>query len=51
MSKVKLPNAEMAFIDMRKLRDYALDPDHRVGKHKARLFVALLVWARMMQTH
>jgi len=27
---------------MRKLRDYALDPDHRVGKHKARLFAALL---------
>lgn len=40
--KVKIPNGENAFIDMRKLRDYALDPEHRVGKHKARLFAALL---------
>lgn len=39
---MKLPNAENAFIDMRKLRDYALDSEHRVGKHKARLFAALL---------
>ncbi len=42
MSKVNLPNAERAFIDMRKLRDYALDSDHRVGKHKASLFAAFL---------
>ena len=39
---MKIPNAENAFIDLRKLRDYALNPEHRVGKHKARLFAALL---------
>jgi hypothetical protein len=39
---VKIPNAENAFVDIRKLRDYSLNPEHRVGKHKARLFSALL---------
>lgn len=39
---MKIPNAENAYIDFRKLRDYALNPEHRVGKHKARLFGALL---------
>ena len=39
---MKIPNAENAFIDFRKLHDYALNPKHRVGKHKARLFLALL---------
>jgi hypothetical protein len=39
---VKLPNAENAFVDPEKLRSYALDPAHRVGRHKARLFTALL---------
>jgi hypothetical protein len=39
---VKLPNAENAFVDLEKLRSYALDPMHRVGRHKARLFTALL---------
>lgn len=39
---MKIPNAENAFIDIRKLRDYALNPEHRVGKHKARLFATLL---------
>lgn len=39
---MKIPNAENAYIDLRKLRDYALDPEHRVGQHKARLFMALL---------
>lgn len=39
---MKIPNAENAYIDLRKLRDYALNPEHRVGKHKARLFAALL---------
>ena len=37
-----IPNAEYAFIDIRKLRDYTLDPQHRVGRHKARLFNSLL---------
>lgn len=37
-----IPNAENAFVDIRKLRDYTLNPTHRVGRHKARLFGALL---------
>ena len=37
-----IPNAENALVDIRKLRDYTLNPMHRVGRHKARLFGALL---------
>ena len=37
-----IPNSDHAFIDIRKLRDYTLNPHHRVGRHKARLFKALL---------
>ncbi len=37
---MKIPNAERAEIDIRKLRDYCLNRDHEEGKHKARLFVA-----------
>jgi hypothetical protein len=37
---MKLPNAESAFVDMQKLTDYLLDPDHPRGKHKARVFAA-----------
>ena len=32
------PNADRAVVDIRKLRDYCLDPEHDEGKHKARLF-------------
>jgi hypothetical protein len=39
---VIIPNAEYAIVDIRKLRDYTLNPQHRVGRHKARLFNALL---------
>ena len=39
---MKIPNAEKALADIRKLRDYALNTTHRVGKHKARLFATLL---------
>jgi hypothetical protein len=35
---MKLPNAENAFIDIAKLRDYCLNPNHPEGKHKARRF-------------
>ncbi|MEI2689774.1 MAG: DUF6883 domain-containing protein [Anaerolineae bacterium] len=35
-----LPNAEHAIVDIRKLRDYCLNPLHDEGKHKARLFAA-----------
>lgn len=39
---MRIPNGENAVVDIRKLRDYALNTDHRVGRHKARLFSALL---------
>ncbi len=39
----RLPRADEAHIDPRKLRDYALNADHEPdGKHKARLFKATL---------
>ncbi|HEY5574547.1 MAG TPA: hypothetical protein VIK64_16110 [Anaerolineales bacterium] len=34
----RLPNAKRARIDPRKLRDYALNPKHEVGKYKAAFF-------------
>lgn len=36
-----VPGAEIAVIDIRKLRDYCLNPAHDEGKHKARLFGAI----------
>jgi hypothetical protein len=39
---MKIPNAEHAIVDIRKLRDYCLDSDHEDGKHKARVFAAAL---------
>lgn len=37
-----IPNAELAVVDIRKLRDYCLNPMHDEGKHKAYLFATLL---------
>lgn len=37
-----IPNAEKAVIDIRKLRDYCLNPNHEIGKHKARVFASAL---------
>lgn len=37
-----IPNAERAVVDIRKLRDYVLNPTHDVGKHKAHLFATIL---------
>ncbi len=37
-----IPNAEKAVVDIRKLRDYCLNSEHNDGKHKARLFLAIL---------
>jgi len=37
-----LPHYEKAVIPIEKLRDYALDPGHPEGKHKARVFKAAL---------
>ena len=39
---MKLPNAEQAVVDIEKLRDYCLNPEHRRGCHKARVFKASL---------
>jgi hypothetical protein len=41
-----IPNGERAAVDIRKLRDYCLDPTHDEGKHKARLFAAALGMTR-----
>jgi hypothetical protein len=37
-----IPNAEKAVVDIRKLCDYCLNPEHDDGKHKARLFSLIL---------
>lgn len=37
-----LPGFEKAVIPIEKLRDYALSPQHRYGKNKARVFKAVL---------
>jgi hypothetical protein len=39
---VKLPNAERAVVDIDKLRNYCLNPEHRRGCHKTRVFRASL---------
>jgi hypothetical protein len=39
---MKLPNGERAVVDLAKLRDYCLNPDHPRGRHKARVFAAAL---------
>ena len=38
---MKLPNAENAVVDIKKLRDYCLSSEHRRGKHKAQVFAAV----------
>lgn len=37
-----LPGVEIAKIDIRKLREYVLNPNHPDGRHKARVFAASL---------
>jgi hypothetical protein len=39
---MRLPNAERAEVDPRKLTEYCLSPTHPVGKHKAAVFRAAL---------
>lgn len=39
---MKLPNADRAVVDLRKLRDYCLNPVHPRGRHKAKIFVSIL---------
>jgi hypothetical protein len=40
--KMRLPNAERAFVDVEKLRDYCLSQTHPRGRHKARVFADAL---------
>ncbi len=39
---MKVPNADYAVVDIQKLREYSLNLAHRTGKHKARVFLAIL---------
>ncbi len=39
---MRVPNGENAFIDIRKLVEYSLDPNHKVGMHKAIVFERVL---------
>jgi hypothetical protein len=39
---MKLPNSDRAVVEIAKLRDYCLNPEHPRGKHKARVFAAAL---------
>ncbi len=39
---MKIPNANRAVVDINKLCNYSLNPTHRTGKHKARIFAASL---------
>jgi hypothetical protein len=39
---MKLPNGDRAVVDIAKLRDYCLNPDHPRGRHKARVFASAL---------
>ena len=37
-----LPNGDRAVVDIAKLTDYCLNPQHEDGKHKARVFASAL---------
>ena len=39
---MKLPNGHRAIVDIRKLRDYCLNPNSPNGRNKARVFAASL---------
>ncbi len=41
-AEMKLPGGDSALVDIAKLRDYCLDPQHPRGRHKARVFAATL---------
>jgi Domain of unknown function (DUF6883) len=43
---MRLPNGERAIVDVAKLVDYCLDPDHLRGRHKARVFRSVLGFGR-----
>jgi uncharacterized protein DUF6883 len=39
---MRLPNGDQAIVSIDKLLDYCLNPDHPRGRHKARVFAAVL---------
>ncbi len=39
---MRVPFCEKAEVNIRKLRDHCLNPNHEVGKHKARVFASAL---------
>ena len=39
---MKLPHGERAVVPVEKLTEYCLNPDNRVGQHKARVFASVL---------
>lgn len=41
---MKLPNAERAVVDLRKLSNYYFNAEHPRGRHKARVFKSALGW-------
>jgi hypothetical protein len=38
----QLPNKTKAFVDIRKIEEYCLNPLHQRGKHKAKVFKSAL---------
>lgn len=42
----RLPHYDRAIVQREKLYDYVLNPDHPLGKHKARVFKSLLAIER-----
>jgi hypothetical protein len=43
---VRLPNSHNAVVEIEKLRDYSLNPNHPEGKYKARVFLEKLGFTR-----
>jgi hypothetical protein len=39
---MKLPNGDIAIVEIEKLRDYCLSSEHPRGRHKARVFLSRL---------
>lgn len=39
---MRLPRGESAVVDLRKITDYLLSPNHPLGRHKARVFARAL---------
>ncbi|MGH2587879.1 MAG: DUF6883 domain-containing protein [Dehalococcoidia bacterium] len=45
--EVKLPNGGGAYLEIGKLQNYCLNPDHERGQHKARVFASALGFTRV----